>query len=297
MTQPTAFLSAARLAAFRDRTFRRCAPWQVRTRDEAVAFVRERGFVFFWPIRGVLLPSLWVAVAGERPVPREHDDPGHITWQWKDELLGSDAWYYAKLLRGKATLVAHDVLPAFYALSEATDDPADDVRYLYQHGLLSREARALVEHILTHGATHTIALRAALGKQATGSAFDRALTEAQRRLLIMPIGIAAAGAWRYAFVYDLVLRHLPHLPEQARLISTTRARLLLLERYLESVGAAHVRDVRKVFGWTQQEASNAIEALVASGRARFPVQVEGTNAPHVALDALVMPSSIQAGRA
>nr|WP_290666280.1 hypothetical protein [Ardenticatena sp.] len=44
--------------------------------------------------------------------------------------------------------------------------------------------------------------------------FDRALTEAQRRLRIMPIGIAAAGAWRYAFVSDL-----PHLPEQARLFT------------------------------------------------------------------------------
>nr|WP_290670343.1 hypothetical protein [Ardenticatena sp.] len=39
-----------------------------------------------------------------------------------------------------------------------------------------------------------------------GSPFDRALTEAQRRLRIMAIGIATAGAWRYAFVYDL-----PHL--------------------------------------------------------------------------------------
>lgn len=295
MSTPT--LSAAQLQAFRDRTFRRRSSWRVRTRDEAVAFVRERGFVFFWPIRGVLLPSLWVAVAGERPVPREHDDPGHITWQWKDELLGSDAWFYAKLLRGKATLVAHDLLPAFYALSDATDDPADDVRALYMDGLLSREARALVEYIIEHGATHTIALRAALGKRAAGSAFDRALTEAQRRMFIMPIAIAEAGAWRYAFVYDLVVRHLPDLPTRARHITRREAHARLLAHYLESVGAAQERDVRKVFGWTQKETTSALSALVAQKRALFPVQVEGADAPHIALPSLLEPSSPQAGRA
>ncbi|MCK7520523.1 MAG: hypothetical protein MZV64_23930 [Ignavibacteriales bacterium] len=51
---------------------------------QASTFVNRRGFVFFWPISGIDLPSLWTAVAGDRPVADKHDDPGHITWGWKD---------------------------------------------------------------------------------------------------------------------------------------------------------------------------------------------------------------------
>ena len=70
--------------------------------EDAVAFVNERGYVYFWPVKDVALPSLWVAVAGERPVADEHDDPGHVTWGWKDQLLDQRIWYYAKVLRKRA---------------------------------------------------------------------------------------------------------------------------------------------------------------------------------------------------
>ena len=32
---------------------------------DARNFVDERGFVFFWPIPGIDLPSLWGAIAGD----------------------------------------------------------------------------------------------------------------------------------------------------------------------------------------------------------------------------------------
>ena len=70
----------------------------VKTKDEAVQYVNRRGYIYFWPINGILLPSLWGAVAGDRPVPGEHDDPGHITWDWKDSLLGKHVWFYGKIL-------------------------------------------------------------------------------------------------------------------------------------------------------------------------------------------------------
>jgi len=62
-------------------------------KEEAIRYVNERGFIYFWPINGILLPSLWEAVSGDRPVPNEHDDPGHVTWGWKDSLLGKHVWY------------------------------------------------------------------------------------------------------------------------------------------------------------------------------------------------------------
>src|SRR5512137_1483743 len=99
------------LRAYRAQTFRLLPGQQLKSSDEAAAFVNERGFVYFWPITGILLPSLWAAVAGDRPVADAHDDPGHVTWGWKDALLGQRQWYYAKLLRKKATMIAMEIAP------------------------------------------------------------------------------------------------------------------------------------------------------------------------------------------
>src|SRR3972149_5049108 len=95
-------------------------------------------FSYFWPIKDVTLPSLWAAVAGDRPVADAHDDPGHVTWGWKDSLLGARKWYYAKVLRKKATIIALDVAPYFYALSENYGDPRGDYLLQHEQGLLTQ---------------------------------------------------------------------------------------------------------------------------------------------------------------
>jgi len=51
-------------------------------------------------------------------VPSEHDDPGQVTWGWKDDALGKKIWVLCKILRRKATFISLDVAPYFYALSE-----------------------------------------------------------------------------------------------------------------------------------------------------------------------------------
>ncbi len=107
-------LTEARLKAYRDRTYYRTAGRRVRRIEAALDFVDARGFVYFWPIKGVEMPSLWAAVAGNRPVADNHDDPGHVTWGWKDQWLGAKKWFYAKVLRGKATLISLAALPYFY---------------------------------------------------------------------------------------------------------------------------------------------------------------------------------------
>ena len=94
-----------RLRAYQAQTFRTAPGRRIGNKDEAVSFVKERGFIFFWPIKNVTMPSLWVAAAGDRPVPDEHDDPGHITWGWKDELLGKRRWYYARILRKRGWII------------------------------------------------------------------------------------------------------------------------------------------------------------------------------------------------
>src|SRR5512139_582375 len=99
-------LSLERLSSYQAQTFRTAPGLRITSREAAVEFVRQRGFVYFWPISGIVLPSLWVAVSGDRPVADDHDDPGHATWGWKDSLLGQRRWYYGRVLRKRNMMVS-----------------------------------------------------------------------------------------------------------------------------------------------------------------------------------------------
>jgi DNA glycosylase AlkZ-like len=260
-------LTASALSAYRAKTYHSAPGGRLHTVEQAQAFVKERGFVYFWPIKGIVLPSLWAAVAGNRPVADEHDDPGHVTWSWKDSMLGKRAWYYAKILRRKATMISLDVAPYFYALSQNFGSPDEDYLLQYEQGKLTQEAKSVYEALLNEGQMDTITLRRAahLVSRESDTRFNRALEDLQMDFKILPVAVAEAGAWRYAFVYDLVSRHLPDLPERARPIGTHQARRKLAELYFKSVGAAQARDVTKLFGWRAPEAEQTVEALARSG--------------------------------
>ncbi len=282
-------VAAGRLVAYRSETFRTAARLRVKDLQQAAAFVEQRGFVFFWPIRGVLLPSLWVAAAGDRPVAAEHDDPGHVTWGWKDSLLGKRRWYYAKVLRKRATLISMQVAPCFYALSHNFGAPEEDYLDQYERGLLSREAKLIYEKLLREGPMDTVALRRAtfMTSRSSNYRFGRALAELQADFKILPVGVARAGAWRYAFIYELVHRHLPQLPERARRIGEREARRELLRLYLRSVGAAPLAQARKLFGWPLQDLEAALQDLVQGGRAQRDLQGPGQGGEWIALPELV----------
>lgn len=260
-------LSKSRLEKYRRYHFRLAPERQVRTQKQAIAFVEERGFVYFWPIKGVLMPSLWQAVAGDRRVASEHDDPGHVTWGWKDSLLGARAWYYAKVLRKRATIIALDVAPFFYALSENYGSPEEDYLLQYEQGRMTQEAKSVYEALLRKGPLDTIALRKAsrLSARKSDYRFSRALAVLQADFKILPIGVARAGAWNYAFVYELAARHYPDLPEKARFIQEDQARRKLARLHLESVGAAQLKDVVKLFGWGRAVTERTLLELVREG--------------------------------
>jgi len=256
-------LDLKKLNSHRIRTYRLSPLTRVRSQRAARAFVNSRGFVYFWPIKGIELPSLWQAVAGNRTVADKHDDPGHITWRWKDNALGKKIWYYAKILRKKATMISLDVAPYFYALSENYGSPEEDYLLAYEEGRLSQAAKQVYEALLYEGPLHTIDLRSVSKlMNARDSEFNKALEVLQADFKILPVGVARAGAWKYAFIYDVVPRHLPDLPERARSISEGEARLKLMELYFESVGAAKEGDAAKLFGWRKELIARSINSLV-----------------------------------
>lgn len=256
------------LTRHRAETFRLPPSKPIATPQAALKWVNQRGFVYFWPIKGIDFPSLWTTVAGERVVADAHDDPGHVTWGWKDSALGKRQWYYAKILRRKATMISLDIAPYFYALSENYGSPEEDHIIAYQAGRLTLEAKQVYDAILDKGPLHTIELRreARLTSKGSDSVFSRALEVLQADFKILPVGVAEAGAWRYAFVYDLTARHYPELPEKARAIGEAEARNRLLELYFASVGAAQFRDVTRLFGWGKELTVRALKSLLDGGQ-------------------------------
>jgi len=251
------------LKAHRTRTFCLLPSNRVSNPAGALDFVNERGFTYFWPVKGVDLPSLWEAVGGSYPVSSEHDDPFHVTWRWKDDALDKKIWYYGKILRCKATFISLETAPYFYALSENYGSPEEDYLVAYEEGQLTQAAKQVYEALLDKGALDTISLRkSARLMNAKESEFNRALEHLQKDFKIMPVGIAEVGAWKYAYRYDITTRHMPELPERARLIGEAEARQKLVELYFRSVGAAQLRDVTRLFGWPLEMAKRTVERLV-----------------------------------
>jgi hypothetical protein len=260
-------LTLKRIEAYRQVSYRTKPGNRVKTKEQAIQFVNERGFVHFWPIKGSLLPSLWVAVAGDRPVANAHDDPGHATWGWKDSLLGAKRWYYAKVVRKKSTMISLSVAPFFYALSENYGSPEEDYLIQYMQGEMTQEAKAVYEALLSEGALDTITLRKAanLSSRESDSRFNRALVDLQADFKVIPIGTSQSGGWRYSFVYELVHRHHPELVERARLIQEDEARYKLVQLYFKSVGAATRREVIKIFRWSPAQVDQILEKLAVAG--------------------------------
>jgi hypothetical protein len=258
----------------------------IQTVEAARAFVEEVGFCHFWPIKGAELPNLFHAIAGRvRPVPMQHDDPDiSKCWGWKDESLGKQWWYYGKFLRKRATLISLDLLPTFYACSENFGD-LDDYLEEYRAGMMTVEAKWIYEALLEHGPLDTIQLRrdARMSANSAKSRFERALVELQVGLKVLPIGVARAGAWRYAFIYEIVQRHFPELPEQARQIGRSEARRTLVLRYLDNVVAADQQMLRRIFHvlrWTAIELGRTVATLFEEGKVQ-EVRVEGLKQPQL----------------
>ncbi len=261
-----AIIHSQRLQTHRARTFNLPPHTPLTSQQQALRFIEARGFIYFWPIKGMDLPSLWVAVAGDRPVADAHDDPGHITWQWKDDALGQKIWYYAKILRRKATFISLEYLPYFYALSENYGSPEEDYLIAYRQGHLTQTARQIYEALLEHGPLNSIDLRrTARLSHARDSEFTRGLEDLQADFKILPVGVTEAGAWRYAYVYDLTHRHFPELIHKARPISEATARRKLITAYLESVGAAQRIDLIRLFGWPREPVERTVHHLLAEG--------------------------------
>ena len=282
-------LTKERLQTHRIETHRMAPGTRLRTPQEAIQFVNERGFIFFWPTKGTVMPSLWCAVAGDRPVPDNHDDPGNISWAWKDQLLDKRVWYYARVLKKRNTMISMEMIPYFYALSPNYGDPEVEIYDLYHQGLIPVEVKTIFEVLLEKGPLDTLALRreARLNSQNSNSPFTRALDILQRDLKILPVAVAEVGTWRYAFVYDLTHRYYPDLLEKSRFLSENDAHTQILIKYFASVGAASEKEIRSLFGWSMDNIQKTVAKLIATSYLVDNIEMENERSPLICLSSLL----------
>lgn len=263
----------------RETRYRRRMNLRVTTEEQAAEFVNDVSFCFLFPIQGVEMPSLWDAIAG-RVMKTTNKHTGYEierTWGWKDDSLDKKQWYYGKLLRHKATLVSLKFLPNFYALSDNYGDYEHDYLEEYRLGQLTAEVKQVYEALLKHGALDAVRLRreSRLSSEANKGRFDKALTDLQVSLKVLPVGIAPVGAWRYAFIYELLPRWLPDIPDRARKIGRAEARRKVLDQYLRNVIGISIPAAARVFGWPIKETQQTAEALAAAGQIEVEVKVAG----------------------
>ena len=284
-------LSAARLHEFRAFTYCAAPGMRLSSVEQAIDYVNLRGFVSFWPSKGLELPSLWAAAAGDRPVADEHDDPGHVTWGWKDDSLGKKVWYYGRVIKHRNAMISLAALPNFYALSPNYGEPEQDYLIQYEQGLLRPEAKWVFEALLTQGPLDTIALRKAahLSNNTSEGRFNRAIDDLQMEFRILPVGIAPVGAWRYAFIYDCTHRHHPELFQQVMQagLEEPAARCEIARLYLRSTGAVQEATLGRIFGWQPKATHQSVAALAASGLVSEDVELEGQKGNWVVLKELL----------
>ena len=272
-------LTKSAITSRREARYRRRMNLRVKTTGEAIEFINTVGFSFLFPIQNIEMPSLWDAIAG-RVVRTSASHSGYEierTWGWKDESLDKKWWYYGKLIRDKATLVSLDFLPNFYALSENYGDYEHDYLEEYKAGTLTAEAKAIYEALLKHGALDAIRLRreSHLSSDSAKGRFDKALTDLQTGLKVIPVGVAPVGAWKYAFIYEILPRWYHDIPDRARQIGRGEAKRNIIDQYLRNVIASAPQAIARVFGWTLNDTKPSIEALAREGRVEIDVKIAG----------------------
>jgi hypothetical protein len=228
----------------------------LRTVKQAAAWVDRVGLALVFPKGDVVLPSLWQAAGGEDEFAKRDENGKFIEWTptmayvWttKDELPARGLCAAGKHLRGRASLVALDLLPALVALAprEALDGiEGEIVSVLESHGPLStRELPDLLPH---HERKRVRA----------------ALERLQKRFVVTNAGLEETDGWP-AIVVDLVARR--YRDRVSELPSPEEARATLARRVLDGAGDLTAEDLRGALGWRKAACVAALEATGAPSR-------------------------------
>jgi hypothetical protein len=275
---PTGVRDRRAVEAWRDRTFRRLPHLAVRGERSALRFLADVGFCFTLSDFGLPVASLHGAICGRRhprwPRHTHHDPAIGLAWSLKDRLPAQRLTYYGKLVKGKPTLVALDLVPAFCALTREGKGSGDYILD-FRQGRMSRAAVAILDALHEAGPRETPALRRAVGM--SGSArtteFDRAMAELQRGLWIAKVEEVYEPDFYYR--WDLLDNWLPEAVEAGRQLSRAAATRRVMGAYLRAAAASTPRFLTGLFGVSAGEIAAALGAMEGDGLLRQGQGIRG----------------------
>jgi hypothetical protein len=248
-----------RLEAYRDRTFRRISSRRINGELKALAFINETGFcAAFTPGLGV--PCLREAIEGRRepklPEHIQHDRAIIMTWNLKDTLPARKAVYYGKVIAGRPSFIALELLPAFLRLRVAPGG----YRKLYERGALSHCAKLVMDVLSRRGASETKALKLSSGyaQSKQRAAFDRAMKELQEKFLALKVEERYDP---FTYVWDTVANRWGEAMREARSLSPREAAYRIVRRYFEVAAYGNERAIARILGIAPSLAGQALRRL------------------------------------
>lgn len=244
------------------------ARYHIRSKRQALGFVGALGFCYAFTSGPGYLPGLFDVLAT-----RSVDRMWSWAWRWKDELATERRLFYGRVLRRKPTYISNHYLPHFFALSGNVGE-RDDYLQAYREGRLSLLAKSLFEYVQAQGPCSTWVLRRQfVPRGERDRAFHKALKGLEGTFLLAKVGESERGS--YSYLWDTFDRWMPQIVRAAGRITAVQAAAAVLDRYLQTVGAAPPAAVRDLFDWPASTLEDARQSL---GDRIVPSEVENTNA-------------------
>ena len=226
------------------------APVPAFTLKSAVSFVNSIGCCTAYPIQGLMLPTLVGAAVGNMQALGVHIN--HIKKHPEDLMRQQVLDAVIRMARNKdlyevpflaGTLLASEMeFPYFYSL--VGDRKLNQPPTVGTHG-----EKSLLQHtwqmIEKRGPITLSSLVEKLGRGVSALAVARGIEEMRKKLRI--VQIEPEPLTKGEIEFDIIERWAPDLVKQALNISVAEALSALISRYLESVVAADIGDIEKVF--------------------------------------------------
>ena len=241
---------------YRDRKWRRDPEVRVEDVYAAERFIDEVGFCSALTDSRRPGPSLYIAVCGRRDAhsPRnvQKDPESRLAWNLKDEVMRRGRCFYGKVLRGQSTFISLRLLPAFNALLGCSRSDEKEV--------LTKDAQAILKVLRSEWEMGTRDLREASGVLERAR-FDKALTQLQRRLKVIPSEVIYEPTFTYIWSITEA-RFAEHLR-----LTTGKERALrdIAQAYLACAGMTVRGELARFTGISSPDAGLGNWALVDEG--------------------------------